>query len=1204
MNHVFLPRSNRGAGTIALTAALILACLNLMPGCGGGASGNDADDIISAYNGRSIDLYREVPPICISGNLEAGQPRKFYPKGSTQSGFADTDDDGRLDTRINDFASFANAANNNFRAEIAACIPHGNTPRDLYADPNVWVDVNDRPDVMPRYADGSGSPSTNETQWFQVRFPFDLDPASIFDRTNIPNYLSPEIVLHDETGSVVPCSAFVNGRDATGTFHDPSDPLSLWPDGAVQAPDVIVFIANTPQDHPPLAVRPDIPEVPVAFTATDPSPEVWNNLEFTLHIGTVRDRKGRTVEIDSTHLIRRDTVPLDNDDTAVKVVDIVPSEYVLNPATGTPLQDHWPNISGGGEDLFVPPDASFQIIFNKPVVPETVGRSIVFNRAPFTGNMKTLPNPEVNGYPTDPACGPNIEPLATNIAVRAYFVAADGTTHGVETPIPLRVCPLSQNNMAKYIVNPLIDLPGSSCDWSGEVIDPGNPPPPLPPAGAIRMRIEVIVHEYMQNFLTGDPDGVGSRLPQNLCVGGFHGERFFNNGANYTKTFSVLVGQRYVNAPVSPNVIYYTMGTKGVGAIDLNGNGFTTNAPGTGRNMWVTSTSVYSPTGNGMLDPTTSNAYTYPVGLGDDTPIPGVNEGSSGWFNDLDPARDALVRDSVGSARLFPDRGESTAYSNITDLEVGDFLDTIYFDRSNAYNGSIHRRDMIYTSAPGNFMNNLISSPPTPNPPPLTLPVGMRPLDIILDDYSIHDEGAFVIMGQEVFPPDLTFIPLTGPKQWVHLDPAGLSAGADRPFPPNAPGRGPWATSNYIQNGPLAESCTFGAGYPFASRQQIGNFLFAADRGDNAIKVLNSNTMEEIASIEDGVRGPDQLALTPDLKTLYLSNGASRSVSVYNVNPRSADFLNLRTIIPVGSQPKGICCQPDYEDVLVCNYGSNSLSIINPATNTVRKTVTALVKKPWDVVAAPRQTTFGWGTGVYHAYIANHGGDNVLVFESGPDGLGGIGYDDILDPVPTTGENGQEFLEILNPRGICFNPLYLHNTSSVTNLTGGCFVAHWSTEGAAVSRIAFVDQFAPWGPIPITPISGSIGGTPGFGDRAFLITHQWTAGAGFLSGYGEAADVALPDFNREAWLNQSMTGTAYVTNWGAVGNNPSLSLPTNNKHPIRNLPSPTPTFYPDQLFVSYRNSSVIDVIDVNNGAVTTIGGLPGPAERIKTFFKN
>ena len=1192
-------------GLFILPSIMFLMALCLFPGCGGGSSGDDLDEIIDAFNGRSLDLYREAPPVYVTGNKTAGGIRRqFYPKGDIKAGLCDTDGDGKLDTQINSFESFGNAANNDFREDIAACQSHDTSQRDHYDDAKIWLnDKANWPDTMPEYADAAGTPSTDATQWFQVIFPFEIDRDSVFDLLNVTNnFLKGEITLTDEAGAAVYCSVFLNGRDANGTFYDPTDPLSNWPDGAIQSTKTLVFIANT-QTIP--AIKPGIPDPTggneVAFTGTDAISGQWNNKEMYLRIGTISSRKGTEVTIDSKHLLRRSGLLIDDDDACVKVTEIIPNEYVLHPITGQNLQDQWKDSTGLplNSDV-VPTDVKFQVIFNKPVVPETVGRSIVFNKAPFTGNMKPIPNPQASEWTPSSDCGANpppIQPICTNIAVRAFFLDTDGNSRNVQTPIPIRVTPLSQNNLAKYIINPIISLPGSSTDWSGDNI-PGESAEA--PTGSIRMRIEVAVHEFTKNTLTG---GILNGTPQNLCPAGFHGERFFNSGTSYTKTFSVLLGERYVNAPVAPNVIYYTMGTSGVGAIDLNGSGFNTNTPGSGPNMWITATSVYSPYGNGMLNPSVSNGFRFPVGVGDDTPIPGLNEGSSGWFRDLDPSKDALVRDSYGSGQLYPDPSSTTTV-NINDIEVGEFLDTIYFDRSNPYATDQLHLDLIYVAAAGNFLNNMISSPPTPNPPPLTVPLGMRPVDVILDDYQILQQGAFVIMGKEVFPPDLTPFLLTGPRQWVHLDPAGLSGGADKPFPPNAPGLGPWALGTYLHDGPLAESCTFGMGYSYASRQQIGNFLFAVDKRDNEVKVLNSNTMGLITTINYGISGPDQVAVTPDLKTLYVTNWASRSVSVYNVNPRSPEFLYMRATIPVGGQPKGICVQPDYEDVLVCNYGSNTMSIINPATNSVRKTVTALLKKPWDVVAAPRQTAFGWGTGVYHAYITNHGADNVLIFESGPDGLGGIGYDDILDPVPSQGESGQEFLEILNPRGLCFNPLYLHDITGATNLTGGVFVAHSSSEGAAVSRVMFVDQYGTWGPIPITPISGSIGGTPGFGSRAFLISAQWTAQGGFLSGFQEASDVALPDINREAWLLQNFSGNSYVTNWGAVGNNPSLSLPNNNKHPIRNLPGPLPTYYPDLLFVSYKTTKTIDVLHIFTGEVDTITGLPAAAQRLKTYFKN
>lgn len=1180
-------------GVVILPAIVLCAASAFLPSCGGGGGSDSA--IIDAF-GQNIDLYSEVPPLYVTGNLINTVPLKFYPKGSTSSGYADTDGDGVEDTKINDLQSFCNAANNIFREEIAACKPHGQTQRDLYDDPDIWNSINERPDTMPQ------DTFTTGTQYIQVQFPFKLSRASVFDPANPANsFMTGEITLRDELDNPVPCSVFLNGADANAVDWS-ADPN--WPAGAKVNESTLVFIANDPNQIP----NPGIPGTETAFTATAGNPTQWAQKEMRLRIGTLANDKGKSVTLDSKHLIRRSGLTVPDDDVTLSVVDILPSDIVYDPrdpSGGTPLVDPWPGVPLD-ESLVVESGVNFQIIFNKPVVPVTVGRSIVFNRAPFTGNMKPIPNPESGPNP-DPACTGSVTPLTPNIGITCYFLDSTGnpvqSSQGLtfQTPIPFRVYPLHQNNMAKYIINPLIDLPGSTSDWVGLQGEPWNQSA-VPDVDDLRMRIEITVYEYQTNDLTGLVAGQTER--QNLCPAGFHGERFYNAGESVTKTFSILLGKRYVNAPVAPNVMYYTMGTSGIGAIDLCGNGFNTNAPGTNRTMWVTTTKLYSSTGNGMLNQ--GNDYAYPVGLGRWTPVPGINEGSNGWWNDLDPGRDALVRDSNGSARLFPDPDDKDlTYVNISDVEIGDFLDTIYFDKSNPYAEEQNHLDLIFTNAPGNFLNNMISSPPTPNPPPMTIPVGMRPVDVVLDEYSILQEGAFTIMGKEVFPPDLTFVPIVGPRQWVHLDPAGLTGGADQPHPPNPPGLGPWSPGSFIQDGPMAQTNTLGVSYSYAARQQIGNFLFAADKGNNRIRVLNSNSMDQIAVIQDGVRGPDNLAVSPDLRTLYVTNSAAANVSVYDVDPRSSNFLSLRAKVNVGIRPKGLCVQPDYEDVMVCNYGSNTISIINPATNTVRKTISALVKKPWDVVAAPRQNNFGWGTGVYHAYISNFGGNNVLIFESGPDGLGGVGYDDILDPVPSQGVNQQEFNKILRPRGLCYNPLYLNNGAGTTSLTGGVFVAHSSTKGAAVSRISFVDQYAPWGPVQITPISGSIGGTPGYGTRAFLIEAQWTAQDGYLSGFDDASDVALPDISRFAYIYQNFSGNSYVTNWGAVGNNPSQHLPTNNKHPCRVLNGAyTTTYFPDYMFVAHNSSKSIDVIEINTGDSTTITGLPKQASTLKTFFKN
>jgi YVTN family beta-propeller protein len=542
-------------------------------------------------------------------------------------------------------------------------------------------------------------------------------------------------------------------------------------------------------------------------------------------------------------------------------------------------------------------------------------------------------------------------------------------------------------------------------------------------------------------------------------------------------------------------------------------------------------------------------------------------------------------------------------------MELGDFLDTMFFDTSNPYATGATMHFSFLTGLV--VENNTIDMPPTPNPPPLTLPIGMRAVDILMDQTGMIEDGAFVIMGKEVFTIGVhnlwTYPYWPMDTGFVHLQPAELvdpPTGFDEPFPPNAcPGRPYWA--DFVNTGPVAQSCTVGFGFTYAARQQIGNFLFSVDKNNNEVKVINSNTMDLITSIS-GFSSPDSAAVSGDLKRLYVTNSGSGVLSVFNADPRSSEFLHHITDIQVGIQPKGLCYQPDHEDVLVCNYGSDSISIVDVKSATVRKTITSLLDGPWDLVAGPRQTTFGYRTGIYHAYVSNYGGDNVLVFESGPSGNGGIGYDDILDPVPETGEGGITWLPMEKPRGICWDPHFY----APNYLNGGAFVAHKAGSYPVVSRISFTKQQAPLGPIYLQPFQGAPGGTPGFGKRIFEITAQWGGPDNPLSvGSGAATDVALLDYNREFWCSTNWTGNPYVTNYGAVANNPEWGMPINHKHPTRilqpyGLNEYHPVVLPDRLYISFEFEPVIDVIDPIDGTmVKTITGLPAPAKVLKTYFK-
>ena len=108
-----------------------------------------------------------------------------------------------------------------------------------------------------------------------------------------------------------------------------------------------------------------------------------------------------------------------------------------------------------------------------------------------------------------------------------------------------------------------------------------------------------------------------------------------------------------------------------------------------------------------------------------------------------------------------------------------------------------------------------------------------------------------------------------------------------------------------------------------------------------------------------------------------------------------------------------------HEDLLVCNEGDNSLSIIDVASREVRRTVTSMLDRPFEVAITQRQANFGFFRNVYFAYILNRSG-TVAMFESGPTGVDGWGFDDVIGTLPG--------LEFKNPKAIQADPSSLFAT--------------------------------------------------------------------------------------------------------------------------------------------------------------------------------
>ena len=147
-----------------------------------------------------------------------------------------------------------------------------------------------------------------------------------------------------------------------------------------------------------------------------------------------------------------------------------------------------------------------------------------------------------------------------------------------------------------------------------------------------------------------------------------------------------------------------------------------------------------------------------------------------------------------------------------------------------------------------------------------------------------------------------------------------------------------------------------------ATRIYVTNYLA------NTASVIDAGTRKVIATVRVGV-APTQMAVSPDRRSLYIANAGSNTVSVLN----TADDTIARTVaLPRGSSPTGVALSPAGRYLYTADGGSNRVSVID--TRTKRVVASARVgTQPVSVAVAPDGKT---------VYTANSGSGNVSVIDA------------------------------------------------------------------------------------------------------------------------------------------------------------------------------------------------------------------------------
>jgi YVTN family beta-propeller protein len=126
-----------------------------------------------------------------------------------------------------------------------------------------------------------------------------------------------------------------------------------------------------------------------------------------------------------------------------------------------------------------------------------------------------------------------------------------------------------------------------------------------------------------------------------------------------------------------------------------------------------------------------------------------------------------------------------------------------------------------------------------------------------------------------------------------------------------------------------------------------GRYIYASDNLLARLFVVDTRTRTLAGTVPIGVK-PALIARSPDDRTLYVTNGASRTVSVLDIGAHPAD-PRPRASVTVAGYPHGLAVTPDGRYVVVADTTGRELSVIDTRTNTVAATIPA-GEDPNDVI--------------------------------------------------------------------------------------------------------------------------------------------------------------------------------------------------------------------------------------------------------------
>ena len=142
----------------------------------------------------------------------------------------------------------------------------------------------------------------------------------------------------------------------------------------------------------------------------------------------------------------------------------------------------------------------------------------------------------------------------------------------------------------------------------------------------------------------------------------------------------------------------------------------------------------------------------------------------------------------------------------------------------------------------------------------------------------------------------------------------------------------------------------------------------------DSLQVINTATQSVVQTVAM-TQDPQGMAISPNGSTLYVANNVAgaNTVFVFSVNATTGMLTQTGTInIGAGTRPRVLAVSPDGTTLYTADQGSNNVSVVNLATNTVATTI-AVGTQPVSIAINPAGTRL---------YIGNASSANVTVINT------------------------------------------------------------------------------------------------------------------------------------------------------------------------------------------------------------------------------